>query len=207
MDTCILGVAGGSGSGKSTLAVALCKKYPHIFALLHLDDYYKKKEEVPLHRGFTNWEHPEALRFEDVVRDITALKEGKPITFLTKGELYNPNFDVNLRNKIEHTLEPKPILILEGFLALSQERIRDLLDYKIFLDIPIEESIRRRSGNKFMPDEDYFTNVVVPMHEKYVAPTRKYADLVLDVSTLSAEEVLAVVEEKLKPLLEKNGAL
>jgi len=100
----IIGMAGGSGSGKSTVAIALCKKYPEKFALLHLDDYFKKTEEVPKLEGFTNWESPESIRFDDLFKDIKSLSEGREIKVLTKSELYNPNYDRNLKNKKEMLL-------------------------------------------------------------------------------------------------------
>ena len=192
----LVGIAGGSGSGKSTLAISLCRKYPQICALLHIDDYFKKSEDAPTLAGFTNWDHPDAIRFDDLYRDLLSLKSGNSITILTKSELYNPGFDYTLRNKIEYTIEPKLVIILEGYLALYDERVRSLLDVKVYLDIPIEESTKRRSSNKFALDEKYYAEVLVPMHKQFVEPAKEYANLVIDVSGMTPEEVLERVEPK-----------
>jgi uridine kinase len=193
----IIGIAGGSGSGKSTVAVSLCKKYPDTFALLHIDDYFIKKEEAPVLEGFTNWDHPSVVRFAELQKDLTSLKEGKAITVSTKSELYNPEYNHAFRNKLEYTIEPKPVVILEGYLALSDNSIRDMLDYKIYLDIPLEESVKRRSANKFAIDQGYFEKVHLPMHKQFVESTKEHADIVLDVSKMSPAQVLAEVESKI----------
>jgi uridine kinase len=195
--TKIIGVAGGSGSGKSTLCVSLCKKYPAECTLLHVDDYFKKTEEAPEFKGFKNWDHPDSLRFDDIYRDLVLLKEGKEVKIKTKGELYNPEFQHELKNKKEVVIKPKPIIILDGYLALYESKIRKLIDLKIYLDIPIQESIKRRSTNKFTPGEEYYEKVLFPMHEKFVESTKKYADLVINVSKNDQEKVYKIVEEKL----------
>lgn len=191
----IILIAGGSGTGKSTLAVSLCKKYPDKISLLHVDDYFKKKEEIPTLDGFANWDHPQSLRFDDIFKDLTSLKNGESVKILTKSELYNPGFDRNLKNKIEYTVLPKPIIILEGFLSLADERVRNISDHMIYLDLPIKESIKRRSGNKFDVDPEYFSKIILPMHRKFVEPSKKFANFVLDVSDLSSEEVFNKIEK------------
>lgn len=193
----VIGIAGGSGSGKSTLAVALCRKHPDRFALLHLDDYFRRRSEVPLLSGVTNWEHPLAIRFDRLRDDVEALRSGASVRVVTKSELYHPAYDHGLRNVIEHDVEPKPDILVEGYLALHDDALRELMDLAIYLDIPAEASIRRRSSNKLVPDEYYVREVLLPMHERYVAPTKRYADLVIDVSRISAEEVMARAEERL----------
>lgn len=193
----VIGIAGGSGSGKSTLAVFLCSKHPNDCVLLHLDDYFQKKEKVPKKDEFTNWDHPNAIRFNDLYRDLNLLLRGKAVTVLTKSELYNPNYKTELRNKIKHLIEPRPIILLEGYLAFWDPRIRKLMDLKIFLDMPIKDSAQRRSANKFAPDQAYVNEVLEPMYRKFVAPTKQYADLVIDVTSKNKEEVLNQVETKL----------
>jgi uridine kinase len=93
-------------------------------------------------------------------------------------------------------VELKPIIILEGYLALYDINIRDLLDVKIYLDIPIEESVKRRSSNKFTLDQKYFENVLLPMHKQFVEPTKNYVDII-DVSNLKKEEIIEQVLSKI----------
>lgn len=194
-----IGIAGGSGSGKSTLAVALAKKYPDQIAILHLDDYGAKKEHIPMLNGFLNREHPDAIRFDDLHRDLHALQSGRAITVRTKSELYNPSYTLEEDNKIEYTIEPKHIIIVEGYLVFHDARIRDLMDKKIYLDMPIEESLQRRT--KFR-DEEYFKKVLVPMHHQYIEPTKQYADVVIDVSTMNIDDMMAIAEQAVTPFLD-----
>lgn len=189
-----VGVAGGSGSGKSTLCVSLCKKYPEIFSLMHLDDKFVPKDQAPTIHGFTNWDCPEALRFDDLYRELLDLKEGRSVTVKTKSELYNPEYTRESNNRIEVTIHPTPIVLVEGYLLFADENIRSILDHEIFLSIPIEESLKRRSGNKFAPDLGYIEKVLIPMHEKYVFPTGIYANLVLEAGFHSQGDILRLVE-------------
>ncbi len=190
----VVGVTGGSGSGKSTVAISLCRKYPEKIVLIHIDDYFVKSERAPRLGEFVNWDHPDAIRFDDLYKDLTSLRDGQKVTILTKSELYNPSFDHGLRNKIEYTVEPKPIILLEGYLVLYDKRIRDLVDLKIYLDMPIEQSTKRRSSNKFLLQQDYYNRVLMPMYEKYVLPTKGFADFIVDVSNKKPDEILALVE-------------
>lgn len=189
MAVTIIGIAGGSGSGKSTLAVGLCRAHPEQYALIHLDDYFKKKAEVSLYNGMTNWEDPASIRFDDLCNDIADLKAGKAITILTKSEWYHPDYDAQSNNKKEQRIDPKPTIIIEGYLALYNEKLRNMMDKTIYLDIPIEISGNRRSGNKVAIDETYYHEVLLPMHARYVAPTRAYADLVIAVATMHPDDV------------------
>ena len=192
-------IAGGSGAGKSTAAIGLCRRYPKDVALVHLDDYYKEPVEAPrLPDGSVNWDSPNALRFDDLTRELRGLLDGGAVTVLTKSELYNPGYRAKLRNYVRQRLEPRPIIILEGHLTLFDQRIRTLADACIFLEMPIEESVLRRSCNKFTPPAGYFELVLFPAHLRYVEATRCYAHAVIDVATLTDGEVLSRIEDVLR---------
>jgi uridine kinase len=193
----IIGIAGGTGSGKTTLAIELYKKYEGKSALVHLDDYFRKEAEIPKQSGFTNWEDPSALKFDELHRDLLILLEGKSFVTRTKSELFNPAYNHSNPVKIEHLVKPKPILIVEGFMLLYDESIRNLLDLKVFLDAPLREGAKRRSPTKDPVDQEYFDTVLEPMYTKIVAPTKEFADLVIDVSDKSPGQVLALVESKI----------
>lgn len=185
-----VGIAGGSGSGKSTLAVALAKQYPDRIAIVHLDDYETPKSSIPMLDGFLNREHPDAIDFDALHRDLHALRNGEVITVRTKSELYNPDYTLERNNKIEYIIEPKPIIIVEGYLVFHDHRIRDFMNLKLYLDMPIEESLQRRTKFK---DEAYFKTVLIPMHHQYIEPTKQYADLVIDVAHLDLNTIVQKV--------------
>lgn len=198
MERNLILIAGGSGSGKSTLAIGLLSHHPEQYALLHLDDYYKTSEEAPkLPDGKPNWDDPEAIHFDRLVSDVRSLLQGNEVEVLTKSELYNPAYDPGLKNKISHAIQPKPTILLEGYLALHDERLRELASCSIYLDMPIEHSVRRRSRNKFKAPEDYFDLVLVPIHHAFVKPSAQHADIVIDVSGRSEQEVLEIAETEI----------
>ncbi|HVM73886.1 MAG TPA: hypothetical protein VMU13_03370 [Candidatus Paceibacterota bacterium] len=199
MPSKLLVIAGGSGSGKSTLAIGLHNRYPAVFSLVQMDDYYHTAEDAPkLPDGKPDWDTPEALRFDDLVRDIRLLLNGSPITIRTKSELHNLGYRAALRNKIECTIPPRKIILVEGYLCLYDPHIRNLADLSIFLDMPIEESVRRRSSNKFDATEEYFQSVLIPAHYRFVAPTKRYANEIVKVALCSKDKVLHAVEGILK---------
>jgi uridine kinase len=198
VDSWLVTIAGGSGSGKSTLALGLYKKYPELITIIGLDDYYKSAEEAPKRDRMTDWETPSALRFDDLVQDIKTLLSGKPIMVRSKHELYNPDYQPELRNKIEVELVPRRVLLLEGYLALYDARIRSLTAFSVFLSMPIRQSVLRRSKNKAPQSEEYFKKMLFPAHEEIVLPTRNYADMELSTLERSPEEILSVVEGMLQ---------
>ncbi len=196
----IVGIAGGSGSGKSSLTVKLYKKYEDKCSLVSLDDYFVPKEQAPLLSGFINWDHPGALRFDDLYHDLTELLAGRPIVVKTKHELYNPEYNHSDKNYKIQTIEPAELILVEGYLLFWDQRIRDLLDFKIFLKISTEECLKRRSGNKFIPVSGYVENVLVPMHEEFVFPTRDYSDLCINTALYDEFKTEAIVTSHVNEL-------
>ncbi len=157
------------------------------YALVHLDDYFKKAKDAPRVGEQLFWDHPDSLRFDDLHKDLLALKEGRPITVMTRSELYNPEYRKELKNKLEYTILPKSVIIVEGYLAFFDVRIRALMDVRIYLEFPIERSLERRT--KFM-DEKYFRELLIPAHEEFVKPTKAHATLIIDVQDKGVEEVV-----------------
>ncbi|HUO56245.1 MAG TPA: hypothetical protein VMU27_02315 [Candidatus Paceibacterota bacterium] len=192
-------IAGGSGAGKSTLAISLCTKYPQSVALVHQDDYYKSTEEAPkLSDGSPNWDTPEALRFDALYNDVHLLASGVSIIVMTKGELYNPAYRPYLRNKVECVIKPRPVILLEGHLALYDHSIRNLATAGIYLDMPIERSVQRRGPNKFTASEGYIEETLIPLHRRWVERTKRYATMILEVSRMQQAFVVSKVEAYLK---------
>ncbi len=193
----IIGLAGASGAGKSTVAFALTKKYADKITLLQLDDYFRKKKEVPLLHGMKNWDDPRALNFEKLLDDLLLLSSNQPAVIRTKSELYNPDYP-RTDTKIYVTVEPNPIILLEGFMALWHPQIRELFTTSIFLDMSAEASLKRR---KRFETGDYTEKILMPMIAKYVRPTKIFANHVIDVSTLDAPATLAAVQQLVLPFM------
>ncbi len=195
MDVSFIGIAGGSGSGKSTLCFGLWDKYPDKIAIVHLDDYFRKREEFPLMGGMPNADHPNVIRFDDFLKDLETLRAGQAIKVKTKSERLNPRYKEI--GKIEVEIQPKPIILAEGYLALWDKRVRNLFATSLFLDMPHEARYARRAHFK---DSEYEKKVLIPMHGEHVEPTKQYAKHIIDVATLSKAEVLTQAEKILLPL-------
>lgn len=187
----VVGIAGGTGSGKSTLTFGLEEIFSGKVTTVHLDDYFKPPEEVPKQGGMLNYDHPDALYLERLVKDLHALKSGKTVVINSKDHRVMGEYGTaSERNPTNHY--PRPLVLVEGFLTLSYGPIRQLLDLKIYLDAPFELHLGRRVH--FMLDE-YSKQVLRPMHDRYVEPSKRYADRIIDVSKLKPVEVLQQVEQ------------
>ncbi len=191
----IIGIAGGSGCGKSTLAYGLQDKYPELVEVVHFDDYQKSGKDVPLDHGMCNWDHPAAINFDDLVRDIKMFKDGKNVKILTKSFRYNPAYEQ--KGRIPHIMKSKKIIIIEGYMALLDKRVRELLDYAVFLDLSFETMMKRRT--KFINPE-YTEKILLPMHTQHIEPTKEFANLKINVEKANKEEVLQQVIQKLKKI-------
>jgi uridine kinase len=193
----VIGITGGSGAGKSTLCNALKNKYPDRIELLQLDDYLKPREEKPKVGDLVNSDHPDSLYFDKFILDLEKLLKGESVTLYTRNEFLNPDFFKN-KEKTLITLSPKPIILVEGFLLLHNESVRRLLDTSIFLNAEHDIRWARRPirGNS---NKEYEENVIIPMHNQYIEPTKKYADHVIDISNLTKEEVFKKAEEIIFP--------
>lgn len=198
MNHFLIGIAGGSGSGKSVLSYGLKDNYPDLIEVVHFDDYQKEESDVPLFNGMRNWDHPDAINFEQLQQDLLQLKEDKEVILMTKSGILNPTYED--KGRIRHTLKPKKIIIIEGYLALQNKKVANLLNLKIFLDIPIIESIKRRDKITYNNETEYNHKILVPMHSKYVAPTKEIADLSIDVLKNDGEKVYKIVHDKLHGL-------
>jgi len=201
MQPFLVGIAGGTGVGKTTLARTLCEREPERYAVMRVDDYYHERSDVPAHDGIINWERPEAIDFDRLYEALRQLKTGQTITVDTRMWVYGEG-QQTISQPISFDVAPKPVVILEGFLALHDPRIRELFDMSIYLDMPIEASLeRRRQDQSKYSDDAYFRDILIPAHQEFVVPTKAYADVVIEVDGKTAEEVYgearAIIEENL----------
>ena len=197
MNPIFVGVAGGTGAGKSTLCTMLIDKYPAKIGLIQLDDYFKPSVEVSKFKGRTNWDHPNALYLDNLANDLAELLHGKSVLINTKNERLNPGYKKTSR-RIPVKFQPKPIMLVEGYLVLYDERVRKLLNTSIWLDAEHEARWRRRVHFKY---PKYEKEVLLPMYKQFAEPTKQHAQHIIDVSYLSKEQVLKEVEQLLKNYL------
>lgn len=182
MKTIIIGIAGGTGSGKSTFTRKLKKEFKDDVAVLYHDNYYRDQSDIPLEeRRKTNYDHPDAMETELLVRQLKELKEGKTIQC--------PTYDYTLHTRSSEvvTVEPKKVILLEGILVLADERLRDLMDIKVYVEADADERILRRiirdvkeRGRDMEGVVEQYLTTVKPMHYLYVQPTRSTADIVIN---------------------------
>ena len=127
-------LVGPSGAGKSTLSNALKNKYPDKIELIQLDDYFKPLIDKPKVGDIINSDHPDALFLDKLADDLFKLSKGESVIINTKNEYLNPEFK-NTKEKILVEFHSKSIILVEGFLLLHNEKVRELLDVSIFLDV------------------------------------------------------------------------
>ena len=182
MDTVIIGVAGGTGSGKSTFTNRLKDEFKDNVSVIYYDNYYKRRDDVTLEerKGF-NYDHPDAFDTELLVQHMKALKAGSAIEC--------PVYDFTQYNRSDETITVKPskVIIVEGILVLQDERLRNLLDIKIFVEADADERILRRvirdvkeRGRDVEGIARQYLTTVKPMHYIYVEPTKALADIVIN---------------------------
>ena len=180
MNTMIIGIAGGTGSGKTTLTDHLASHFGTDISVVHHDNYYKKQDRPLEERCKQNYDHPDAFDTELMIEDLKKLKAGQTI--------YCPVYDYSIHNRTEKTVEIKPtkVVIVEGILIFQNKELRDLMDIKIFVETDADVRILRRAlrdveqrGRSLESVVTQYLTTVKPMHEQFVEPTRKYADIIV----------------------------
>ena len=178
----IIGIAGGTGSGKTTVVKKIVQALPpHYVAVVPLDSYYNDTSHMTEEeRHAINFDHPDAFDWKLLNKQINMLRRGEAIE--------QPTYSYILSNRLPGTVhvEPKPVIIIEGIMTLFDKKLRDLMDLKIFVDTDSDERLIRnitrdvveRGRTVDMVLERYL-NVLKPMHEQFIEPTKKYADLII----------------------------
>lgn len=179
----IIGIAGGTGSGKTTVARSVIDRIgPDKVTFISQDNYYKNFPELSFEeREGLNYDHPLAFDNELLIRDLKLLREGR----IALAPVYD--FSRHARSETETLkLLPNRIVVLEGLLVLADENLRELLDIKVFVDTDPDVRILRRvlrdieeRGRSIQSIHDQYLNTVKPMHEAFIEPSKKYADLII----------------------------
>lgn len=178
----LIGITGGTGSGKSTIADALYSNFSKDrITMIQQDMYYKDQSHLSMEeRVKTNYDHPMAFDNDLLVEHLQKLIKGEAIE--------KPRYDFTIHNRAKDTttVEPREIIIVEGILILEDERIRDLLDIKVYVDTDADIRILRRlvrdideRGRTVESVIDQYLKMVRPMHMEFTEPTKRYADIII----------------------------
>ena len=177
-----LGIAGGTGSGKTTVASNIVKRLAlDSITVITMDSYYRDLADLPpARRDEANFDHPDSIEQDLFVRHLTELKAGRPI----EQPVYD--FARHVRTADTVTIEPREVVIAEGILLFHVPEIREALDIRIFVDTPADIRLLRRitrdirdRGRTLESVAEQYVRTVRPMHEEFVEPSKRYADVII----------------------------
>lgn len=181
MDSIIIGIAGGTGSGKTTLTRRLKERFGSDVSVLSHDNYYKSHDDLSYEqRARLNYDHPDAFDTDLLVEHLAALRRGETIAC--------PVYDFKQHNRSDETLliAPTGVIIVEGILIFADSKLRDMMDVKIFVDTDADVRILRRvvrdvnkRGRTLESVVAQYLTTVKPMHEQFVEPSKRYADIIV----------------------------
>ncbi len=180
-DVLVIGIAGGTGSGKTTITRKLVERFGFEVSVIKHDNYYRAHHEMSYEeRSRLNYDHPDSLETELMIEHIKSLKEGKEI----KCPVYD--FTTHDRSCDFEIIKPSRVLIIEGILIFTDKRLCNEMDIKIFVDTDADVRILRRiirdvkkRGRSLDSVVDQYLTTVKPMHEQFVEPSKKNADIII----------------------------
>ena len=178
----IVALTGGSGSGKSTVLNGLREHFSGEVTILSLDDYYRPKHELPKDdQGETNFDVPEVINYDDLLRDMRSLMAGNVVELDT----YTYNKSAMSSERIQ--IKPAPWLILEGIFTLYHKEVREMVNIKAFIDASVSTRLERRKHRDltvrgYAPDEIQYQwdNHVRPSELQFIEPWKSKCDIVID---------------------------
>ena len=201
----IVGVAGGTGSGKSTLAERMVTSFEGQALLIRHDHYYRDQAHLSLaERARTNYDHPHAFEDELLVSHLDLLRRGHSVW----GPLYD--FATHTRQFSQQLLEPQELIVVEGIMALHSLELRQSYDLKVFVDTDADIRILRRltrdmaeRGRSMESVVEQYIGTVKPMHEQFVEPSKRYADVIIPEGGLN-NAALALIVARLRHALQAS---
>ena len=180
-DVITIGIAGGTGSGKTTITRRLQQRFSDSVSVVYHDNYYKAHDDMSYEeRSKLNYDCPDAFDTELLLRALRALRRGEAIRC--------PVYDYTIHTRSDKTVlvRPAPVIIVEGILIFQDPRLCELLDIKIFVDTDADVRILRRivrdvrdRGRSLESVVDQYLTTVKPMHEMYVEPSKRNADIII----------------------------
>ncbi len=178
----VIGIAGGTGSGKTTIANVILERVgAGNIAFLPHDAYYKDLGNLPeVHKELRNFDHPDALESELLIEHLETLRTWTPVDI----PIYD--FTTHSRTKKTKRVEPKPVILVDGILIFAEPALKDLFDVKIFVDTPADVRFIRRLQRDIAERErtvesviSQYQTTVRPMHEEFVEPSKRHADVII----------------------------
>ncbi len=202
-----IGIAGGTGSGKSTLVDRICQRFgTHVCVIKH-DNYYRRHDELSLEERLRlNYDHPDAFETSLMIDHLRQLKNGNPVEC--------PVYDFSMYNRTDRTvtLQPADVIIVEGILIFADPTLLSLMDIRIYVDTDADERILRRvmrdvekRGRSVRSVVDQYLTTVKPMHELYVEPSKRMADIIILHGAFN-EVALDLIMKKIDDHIRGSGA-
>lgn len=204
----VIGIAGGTGSGKSTFTNRIKEDFGDAVEVLYHDNYYKSRRDIPFEERITiNYDHPDSLETELLIRHLNELKSGHPINC--------PIYDFLKHDRTEDTylITPSPVIIVEGILVFQNEDLRNIFDLKIYVEADADERIMRRAirdikerGRDIEGVFSQYVNTVKPMHYQYVEPSKVSADIIINggMNNMAFDLVITKINKQIEKMESNN---
>lgn len=181
-DMLVIGIAGGTGSGKTTVVRKIIESLPQDeVAVMPQDCYYKDNRHIPLEERLKmNYDEPASIEWTLLTKQLGELKEGRTVNM--------PTYDFITCSRMNKTVtvNPKEVVVVEGILVLTDKELRDMMDVKVFVDADADERLIRvihrdciERGRTPQMVIDRYVETLKPMHELYIEPSKRYADLIV----------------------------
>ena len=180
-DIMVIGIAGGTGSGKTTITRKLIECFGPDVSVIHHDNYYKAHHDIPFEeRARLNYDHPNAFDTDLLIRDLQRLKQGETI--------FCPVYDYSIHDRTDRTITvcPTRVIIVEGILIYESRELCREMDIKIYVDTDADVRILRRivrdvrdRGRSLESVINQYLSTVKPMHEQFVEPSKRRADVII----------------------------
>ncbi len=200
-----IGIAGGTGSGKTTITRRLQRRFGNDICTLYHDNYYKAHDSLTLEeRARLNYDQPDAFDTELLAEHLALLRQGRAVAC--------PVYDYAVHNRAAQTqlIQPAPVVLVEGILILQSAALCDMLDIKVFVDADADVRILRRivrdvrdRGRSLESVVNQYLTTVKPMHERYVEPSRRQADIIIPEGGHN-EVAMALLIERIRAHLEEE---
>ncbi len=205
----VIGIAGGTGSGKTTVAQAIVNRLgaPNV-SLISQDSYYLDRSDLPFsERASLNYDHPDAFENSLLVSHLRALKTGRAVDV----PVYD--FSQHLRQASTVHVRPRPVVVVEGILVLADEGLRSMFDIKVFVDTDPDVRVLRRitrdieeRGRTLESVHRQYLETVKPMHDAFVEPSKRYADIIVPEGGLN-EIAISLVTSRLAQYVAEHAAV